>query len=245
MRPLLVNPAIVVQQKYDGRRMLLRKEDEQVTAFNKKGQPCGLPTPIRDKAASLGGNFLMDGEAVGDTFYAFDLLESHTDLRGLAYRLRLSNLEAKLRNISGAIQLVPSHDGGGLKKTLFLEQLRREKAEGIVLKNLNAPYSAGRPNSGGDQLKFKFVASASVLVEKVNAKRSVRIALYRGEKLVPAGNVTIPPNQPIPKAGDVAEVRYLYAIPESGALYQPVYLGVRDDVDAAECLADQLKYKAA
>jgi hypothetical protein len=27
-------------------------------------------------------------------------------------------------------------------------------------------------------------------------------------------------------------------------MYQPVYLGLRDDVDPGECLASQLKFKA-
>jgi bifunctional non-homologous end joining protein LigD len=62
---------------------------------------------------------------------------------------------------------------------------------------------------------------------------------------VPAGNVTIPPNQPMPGLGAVVEVRYLYAFAESGHLYQPVYLSARDDLDAADCLASQLKFKAA
>ena len=35
----------------------------------------------------------------------------------------------------------------------------------------------------------------------------------------------------------------MYAHRESNALYQPVYLGPRSDVDVAECLLTQLKYK--
>ena len=31
--------------------------------------------------------------------------------------------------------------------------------------------------------------------------------------------------------------------PGSGSLYQPVYLGVRDDITAAECTRDQLKFR--
>jgi len=39
-------------------------------------------------------------------------------------------------------------------------------------------------------------------------------------------------------------VRFLYAHRESNALYQPVYLGSRDDVEPGECLVSQLKFKA-
>ena len=31
--------------------------------------------------------------------------------------------------------------------------------------------------------------------------------------------------------------------PESGSIYQPVYLGPRCDIPASECVVEQLKYK--
>jgi len=40
------------------------------------------------------------------------------------------------------------------------------------------------------------------------------------------------------------ECRYLYAFKESGCIYQPVYLGTRDDIPAEECTTSQLKFKA-
>ena len=49
---------------------------------------------------------------------------------------------------------------------------------------------------------------------------------------------------PIPPAGTIVEVRYLYAYP-GGRLYQPVYLGPRDDVPPVACSMSQLKIKAA
>ena len=61
---------------------------------------------------------------------------------------------------------------------------------------------------------------------------------------MPAGNVTIPPNHEIPTTGQVVECRYLYAFRESGSIYQPVYLGARDDITSDECTTAQLKYKA-
>jgi len=127
----------------------------------------------------------------------------------------------------------------------LLDKLKRENREGIVFKNLSAAYVAGRPASGGDNLKLKFHATGSFIVNKVNSKRSVSLMLFDGHKIVPAGNVTIPPNHAIPAVGAVVEVRYLYAFPESGCIFQPVYLGVRDDITAEECTITQLKYKAA
>ncbi len=48
----------------------------------------------------------------------------------------------------------------------------------------------------------------------------------------------------MPVTGDVVEVEYLYVHRQSGALYQPVYLGPRSDILPAECGTDQLKYPA-
>ena len=80
------------------------------------------------------------------------------------------------------------------------------------------------------------------MVLRANAgKRSVELGLDDR----PAGNVTIPPNHPIPGIGRVVEIRYLYVTGPGGSLYQPVYLGERDDVGPEECTAEaqRLKYK--
>jgi bifunctional non-homologous end joining protein LigD len=121
--------------------------------------------------------------------------------------------------------------------------MRNDSKEGIVFKKLAGVYLPGCPESGGDALKLKFVETASFIVSAINMKRSVSLALWRGDALEPAGNVTIPANQEVPRAGAVVEVRYLYAFPESGCVYQPVYLGERDDIAPAECVVSQLKYK--
>ena len=85
------------------------------------------------------------------------------------------------------------------------------------------PYTPGRPNSGGPHLKYKFVETASFIVAKVNDKRSISLILFDGEKVRPAGNVTIPPNHDIPSPGAVVECRFLYAFKESGSIYPVSY----------------------
>ena len=130
------------------------------------------------------------------------------------------------------------------EKQRLYEALKRTAKEGAVFKKLTAPYTPGRPASGGDALKLKFCETASFIVAGVNGKRSVRLSLWRGDQFVPAGNVTIPANHNVPQVGQVVEIRYLYAFRESGILYQPVFLGPRNDVDTSECLASQLKFKA-
>jgi bifunctional non-homologous end joining protein LigD len=154
--------------------------------------------------------------------------------------LRLMNLLASFQHRN--IQLAQTAFTKGQKRELF-DHLKNANAEGVVFKQVDAPYIAGRPASGGPQLKYKFVATASFIVGKTNSKRSIALQLLSGEKPVPAGNVTIPPNQEIPQPGQVIECRYLYAFKESGCIFQPVYLGVRDDITSEECTVDQLKYK--
>jgi hypothetical protein len=195
---------------------------------------------------NLPGSFIPDGESIGDDYHAFDLLELNGEnLRPLPYRVRLVRLANLLLSSSqhSHVRLVETAFTTRQKTELW-QRLRRENREGIVFKRLDAPYTPGKPNSGGAQLKYKFVATVSAVVAKVNARRSVEISLFQGRSLVSCGNVSIPANHEIPRVGAVVEVRYLYAYRDSLALYQPVYLGPRDDVEPGECLVSQLKFKA-
>ena len=87
------------------------------------------------------------------------------------------------------------------------------------------------------------IHECSCVVTGVNAQRSVEVSLSGR----PVGNVTIPPNFNLPSVGRVVEIRYLYVAGENGSLYQPVYLGERDEIDADDCTLERqhLKYKPA
>jgi len=237
-----------MQEKFDGKRLLLKREGDQITGINRRGLETGIPETIRDAALALPATrFVIDGEAVGDLLHAFDLLElGSADLRGLPYSARLAELEGLLAlHHESAISPVATAFGRQLKE-MFLADLRAGSAEGAVFKDLEAPYTPGRPASGGSQLKFKFHATASCIVTGRNRQQSVELALRRPDGfLAVCGNVTVPPNQAAPEAGEVVEVRYLYAFREGGALFQPVLLGKRDDIPPEDCTIDQLKYKAA
>lgn len=234
----------IMQEKHDGRRLMLRKQDGTLAGINKLGLLSGFPAIIGDECHTVEMDFLIDGEIVGDQYHAFDLLElGESNLRGCAYQTRclyLVNLLASFRHPH--ITLVESASEPRQKRELF-ERLKAENSEGVVFKRSDAVHVAGRPHSGGSQLKFKFHETASFIVEKANRKRSVSLVLLDGEKLVPVGNVTIPANHDLPQVGACVEVRYLYAY-FGGCIFQPVYLGVRDDIRAEECVIGQLKYKA-
>jgi bifunctional non-homologous end joining protein LigD len=247
MRRLLTGTTHCLQEKYDGRRLLVRKQGDVITGINRRGLVVAIPEPIRHAVEEIPFDVLIDGEAVGDTLHAFDLLEvKGNDLRQRRYLDRFSGLIMVIPPCQPALRWVSTVVDPNDKVEAY-EELRQNGCEGVVFKDINAPFSPGRPNSGGTQLKYKFVESASFVVTGHNAKRSVALGLCNGdgeEKLVPAGNVTIPPNHPVPDVGAVVDCRYLYCLRQSGAIYQPVYIGPRSDIPASECTTDQLKYKA-
>lgn len=234
------------QEKFDGRHLLVRKQGADITGINKKGNTIGLPLPVFDVVKGFDIDVLIDSESIGDHLYAFDLLElDGVNIRDWPYRERLAALMNLLFSVQQTVIKLVETAFTTDQKNAMLAKLRQGRKEGIVFKQVFAPSTPGRPNSGGSQLKHKFVATLSALVSKINPQRSVGLSLLGPNGWQTAGNVTIPANHSIPKAGDVVEIRYLYAFPESGVLYQPLYLGLRDDVDPTECTARQLKFKPA
>jgi ATP-dependent DNA ligase len=239
---LLDSPDHYLQQKYDGKRLILRKSEDGIQGINRRGLECGVPETILNGAGKIAGTWTLDGEAVGDVLFVFDILELEgLDLRPQPYSKRLVVL---LNLLMGAQQNAIRWSDPWIdpfQKRRRFHDLQNEFAEGVVFKHKDAPYTAGRPASGGAQLKYKFVETASVLVTAINEQRSVGIGFI--DHPGTAGNVAIPSNHSVPKIGAVVEVRYLYAMPESHALYQPVYLGERDDIEPSECSRGQLKFR--
>ena len=243
---LIKDDAWWAQEKFDGKRVLICKEDDKVTGINRQGLVIDLPVPIVKAVQSLDTRrCLLDGEAVGDTFIAFDLLREATlELAERPYQARYAHLVDLVDSApSDSIRYAQTATTRAQKLTM-LDRLRKDRKEGIVFKRHAAPYTPGRPASGGDQLKLKFTATASCIVAGANgSRRSVKLELLSGSRRIGVGNVTIPPNHPIPAVNQIVEVRYLYAYP-GGSLYQPVYLGKRDDVGADACTIGQLKLKS-
>lgn len=230
-----------MQPKYDGKHIMVRIEDNQTKyqAFNKKGKPIFIPENVMQNLLNLKKNLEIDGELIGDTYITYDLLSyDNKDLKQKTYHERwkiLNQLHTK-------IQVSPLYINKNTKQTHF-SQIRNQNGEGVVFKKLDSLYNPLRPNSGGDMLKYKFYATASCIVLKQNeGKRSVSLGLIDKE-IINVGNVTIPANYDIPSKDDIVEIRYLYAY-KGGSLYQPIYQGLRDDINHEECLITQLKYKA-
>lgn len=242
---LLTAQAWLMQEKMDGERRPVADMGGGWFGINKKGSKVVIPdvVAIALDAQGLGSNTILDGEIIGDVYYIFDVIMAN------GVSMAYSPFDVRDRWIFSNIQTTQTIRrvvtwATEAEKRSYLERLRKAGAEGVVFKKRDSLYMSGRPNSGGDQLKFKFVESATVMVMKgKSTKRSVPVGAYdENRKLVGLGNVTIPANYAVPRVGAIVEVRYLYAY-KGGSLYQPVYLGERSDQDAEDCTLSQLKYK--
>jgi bifunctional non-homologous end joining protein LigD len=242
---LCLNDDYCAQSKHDGERRLIERKEDDVQGINRKGLYTSLSSVLVESAKRLNSNdFIIDGEDMGDVLVAFDMLRyDGNDIRHLPYSERFELLKDMVSLLSDdAIRVTQTAYTSEDKRNL-LHHLEDSNHEGIVFKRLDAVWSAGRPNSGGNTLKYKFYDECSVIVDRINdGKRSVSFYVNDGSSKFAFGNVTIPPNKEIPQPGEIIEVKYLYTV-IGGSLYQPIYLKPRTDIDYSDCSITQLKYK--
>lgn len=233
----LTDDRYCMQEKNDGRRKMLSYTGSTVIGANKKGFETPVTKQMQQDCQKIKGAAILDGEDMGDKLLVFDMLS----YPNMAYKDRVAILEDILPTTQ-SLELVMTAWTTKEKVEMY-NHLKRTKAEGVVFKLVDAPYTAGRPASGGSQFKCKFYESASCIVSGHHAtKRSISLDVYDDNDLIDVGNVTVYPNQKMPDIGAIVEVKYLYYYP-GGSLYQPVLLSIRDDVDMRECLVDKLKTK--
>jgi bifunctional non-homologous end joining protein LigD len=196
---------------------------------------------------------IVDGEVVahaeGHVYWLFDVIRiGDREVTSLGYFERWELLDGELEpGLSGRVRVLPIAAGHAQKKALH-DRLLAAKAEGIVFKDRNAPYTSGRPASGGTQRKHKFIKSADVVLLS-NAGNAYQMAVYDRGKLLEVGKVFAGTTNESRRTIDgllgdgerpVAEVRYLYAT-DDDQLFQPVFVRLRGDKDPNECLRTQLK----
>ena len=117
------------REKFDGKRVLVRKGDDKVTGINRKGLVIDLPVPIIQAVQSLDARrCLLDGEAIGDTFIAFDLLQEATlELAAKPYLVRYAHLVDLVDSIpSDSIRYAQTATTRAQKLTM-LDRLRQER----------------------------------------------------------------------------------------------------------------------
>lgn len=233
----LADSEYCAQEKKDGKHLTLQILDGQLIVRNKKGIACNCSPEFENSLRAIGCDLLIDGEQIGDKFWAWDILEfDGVDIRNWSYLSRYLKL-TKL-TFGPAIQILKIAFTEQEKRALY-SQLKSNGKEGIVFKKLSGQF---KPGKGDDQLKFKFYAECSVIVvEGRQGRASIGMELINSQ-----GNrefVGYCSCNRRPPIGSVAEIKYLYAY-RGGCLYQPAFKEIRDDVDLNECTTAQLKYKS-
>ncbi len=246
----LRDPDFIGQPKHDGERRLLVLDGRDIFGVNRKGQRVALLESIANHAAELpvgvDGRTVLDGEQVGDTLHVWDVLECEgVSLVDWPLNERQTHLAKLFKGSPPDAPIVLTETAiGTCAKAELLGRMVAEGREGVVFKRITSRYTPGRPASGGDWFKHKLVAAVTVRVKAHNSgKASIAVEVKDGVNWVFVGNVTIPPNHSRPAVGEIVEVEYLYVANFQGALFQPVYKGVRPDQSESDCDIGQLQYK--
>jgi bifunctional non-homologous end joining protein LigD len=250
----LADPAWGMQEKMDGERrpaaVVPENSKVRCVGFNRKNQEVKLPDSIEKEILLLdrgqSGEIYLDAEIIGSQLYIFDMIKiDNKVLNQSGFCQRHAELETVFSKTTGLshLKIVPLAKTEAEKRDLYREVVAKN-GEGVVFRKLTSVHEGGKLNSGGDIMKFPFREVASFVVCRINDKRSVGISIFKDEKDtvgIEVGNVTIPLNHPMPNIHDIIDVDYLYAYLD-GAIYQPVYKGVRTDIEIKACLTSQLKY---
>jgi bifunctional non-homologous end joining protein LigD len=233
----------VAQEKHDGERRPFLIKDNNIFGTNRYGEFTGGMTSTIKNAVDLSDNVIFDTEDMGAFLFAFDIIEYQgEDLRNKGFIERFNILKEVAKKHS-CIRVSPLAQTTEEKLALLQKMIDNDR-EGIVFKLINSPYVGGKATkTKATQFKFKLYDEASVMVESINVKRSVLMALFNDDGVKDTwGSVRIPENTEMPEVGDVIEVKYLYAF-KDGSMYQSSFLKHRKDQRITECLESQLKYK--
>lgn len=230
-----------LQEKKDGEnRTLERKPGEAIQGINKKSLYTAVAETWATDFRALGDSFVIPGEAIGDQFHAFDLLElDGEDLRPRPFKERYARLVAVSDLRGGGLRgfnLVPAYFSEAEKRAKWAE-FEALNREGAVFKQVSAPHAPGKNKAS---LKKKFAEESTFEVLAKNVQRSVQIGAYDDKgNVVQLGSVTIPPSESVPEVGSFIDVKYLYRF-EDGSLEQPRFSKHRPDQAAEDALLSQI-----
>lgn len=241
------DPAWAFEQKVDGHRLLVIVSDGQVKPMNRAGEPRANALSRRitaDFERIQDGPWAFDGELVGEVLWLFDLpiaLDRVSPEHPYRFRRQTLSLFFEGWKPNDKIRLLPTRwDEVG--KLELAQTLVKNRAEGAMVKHLDAPYASGKRSR--HILKAKFTKTVDCVVTRigVDGKDNIEVGLWNGgpEPKVVGKSSTI--GKGTFAEDDVVEIRYLYVVESSGRLYQPTILRKRDDKPGAECTIDQLQY---
>jgi bifunctional non-homologous end joining protein LigD len=195
---LMADDRWLMQEKLDGRRQFVTRVADVVTTSNRRGLFIPVDASIAKGVIALKtkkpADLILDGEFMGDQYAPFDILRyAGIELKNQRIEKRLAILDGFIPEGTAAIKKVRTAYTKAEKIALF-DAIYFAGGEGVVFKKLGTKYTAGRPNAGGNALKYKFLGSATCIVTKQNGtKASVGLAVRDGAKWIEIGSVTIPP----------------------------------------------------
>lgn len=244
------------QEKHNGDRRLVEKQGDRIIDWNRKGERGkGLSPEIIEalKRHPL-HQFVIDCEFIGkgihqSKLHVFDALHlGDYTVATEKYRTRLDYVHASFDGFNSLIVPIQTAFTPEEKVALF-ERLQKEFAEGLVMKDLNAPYrQSNKQGTLRFNYKYKFVKTLDAVVigdsterdEKGMLKNSVRLGLYTPNGYLKDICGATKKSAFVLKPGDVVEIAYLCGT-ENLDVVEPRIVGKpRDDKRANECTIDQI-----
>jgi ATP-dependent DNA ligase len=243
IEPLVTNDEMVAQQKVDGDRLMVVVGDGRVKLLNRNGDQRSNPTPAKvvRQFEKLPGTWCFDGELL-DELWLFDLpVAADVVDPSMPYEFRLSVLERFFTSWrpDPVVRLLPTARTEWAKRSL-IDQVLSSRHEGVVFRDLGAPYASGKRSRR--MLKTKIVKTVDCVVTgvRVEGRNNCHVSLFEQGHLVEVGSCAMLGKPPV-SVGDVVEVKYLYA-DTARRLVQAAFLQVRHDKAPTECTIDQLVY---
>lgn len=249
------DPKYVFQQKVDGIRGQLVIEPGKAPWFrarsgNQLQNASGtkITSGIVSSMGTMpddGPSYFVDGELLNGKWYVFDLVVDGNEK--LSYSERQAILENWVKEMHKAglkqIQALPTARTPDEKRALW-ETMNAQGGEGVLMKRLDAPYNPGSRVT--HSLKAKITSTVDVVVMERNTKghENAVIGVKVDGKLKQIGTVSMQGKEkgtPI-KVGDVIEVEYLWAMPETHKLQQPRMVKRRPDKSAETVTDAQLRF---
>ena len=226
---LLANTEVLVQEKLNGWRACIGiTATGEVQAWSRSGKRLQIEDRIVRSVEGLPHDTWLDGELLDTGYHIFDILTvAGEDTRKLSLKKRYVLVRAT--PWPRGLYSVPG-DMGLLRDLAHLLHPQKDGQEGVVIKPLAGTY-------GAPWYKRKFVKHCTAILTATEGE-SADIALYHSSGgLVPVCGLKVPPGLPL---GTLVEVEYL-RVSDDLRLVEPIFKGVRDDVERRDCTLSQLE----
>jgi hypothetical protein len=235
----ILNSGYGFQEKYNGKRRTIIKHEDRTAALNKQGVNRSVDDAFVKHVMALPYNSItFEAEQVSKHYHIFDLLTlEDDDLMIRPYDERIS-IAHDIFSGKALWRSVVSTAIEEDEKLALAKKLIEDKAEGLIIRKLNAKY---KPGKSGQHLKIKFEKTLDAVVIGPSPKghESVEIGLFNPKgQLIRIGGCSQIGKEKV-AAGDVIEVKYLYGT-RSNHIVQPRMTVRRDDKEPSECLLSQM-----